>query len=707
MRLPSQFQRNSSRTIAPLILLVLAIASIFIRALAETPIRMILGMTLVLFLPGYSLVPILFPPKIRLSRIEYVGTTIFLSITIVSFIGVILNRSPYGIRLVSVLICVSGFVLSVSMIAHLLKHRTQDLIESADAYESIHDGEGDCGVTSFLQKHYEVFGLFLACVLIFILNTLPYFGGKILLDQDEWLHLAQVDYVLNNGHTINYTIDRDIMVQPNQYPPVFHAFFAILIQFTNFPTMFVFKWIITAIFGPFLVLAIYLMISQFAGKKKALVTSLILATWMSEGGVHGPLWRIPSTISIGFFMFCLYSLAKYYDTQESSFLVTGGMALGLVLLSHMISGPILVISLSCFLFLRILSHRTITKEDVYLLSMMGVTAVIVVILYWFSALQFRVPYAVGLWWGVSWGYTNWFDLSYLFLRIPLLLAPFGLISILRTHKRVESLLLTSCFIVGFFFSFSYFMGVYIVNKRFALYWTLISYVLSGLGLFEVSRFILNLRPNIRISLIVLSTACYALFRLIYPFSNHPMYVTYKAAYDLYANVILVALILTLIAFITLRTFENPDRLVAFFAILIVIGSSLSTAIFTYYYEPPMSENEYLANLWMKESHEPDTIVVYETLEKAWFNAVSEVNVPISRLYGETNYSQRAIERNDILTNPDTNLTIELLQVYHITYIFTYNGSSVSQKYQSLTTHFPHYFRIAYQNEEIVIYEFLG
>jgi len=593
------------------------------------------------------------------------------------------------------------------MIAHLLKHRTPDLIESADAHESIHNGEGVCGVTSFFQKHYKVFGLSLACILIYILNTLPYFGGKILLDQDEWLHIAQVDYVLNNGHTINYTIDRDIMVQPNQYPPVFHTFVAIIIQFTNFPTMFVFKWIITAIFGPFLVLATYLMIFKYTGKKKALVTSLLLATWTSEGGVHGPLWRIPSTISIGFFMFCLYSLAKFYDTQDSSFLVTGGMALGLVLLSHMISGPILVISLSCFLLLRMMSHRTFTKEDVYFLSMMGVTAVIVVILYWFSALQFRVPYAVGLWWGVSWGYTNWFDLSYLFLRIPLLLAPFGLIAILRTYKRVESLLLTSCFIVGFFFSFSYFVGVYIVNKRFALYWTLISYALSGLGLFEVSRIILNLRPNIRISLIVLSTTCYALFRLIYPFSNRPMYVIHKAAFDLYANFILVALILTLIAFITFRTFENPDRLIAFFAILIVIGSSLSTAIFTYYYEPPMSENEYLAVLWIKESHEPDTIVVYETLDKAWFNAVSEVNVPISRLYGETNYSQRAIDRNDILTNPDTNLTIELLQEYHITYIFTYNGSSGSQKYQSLTAQLPHYFRIAYQNEEIVIYEFLS
>ena len=705
----SQFQRNYSRTIAPLILLVFTIASIFIRVIAETPIRMILGMTLVLFLPGYSLVPILFQQKIRLSGIEHFTTTIFLSIAIVTFIGIILNRTPYGIRLVTVLICISAFILAVSVIAHLLKPKTPDLIEGVDAHEPIHNGEGDCGLISFLQKHYEIFGLSLACVLIYILNTLPYFGGEILLDVDEWMHIGQVDYVLNNGHTTTYSLDRGIMVQRHQYPPAFHTFVAILIQFTNFPDIFVFKWVFLAIFGSLLVLATFLMIFQYAGKKKALVTSLLLATWMSEGGVHGPLWRIPSTFSIVFFMFCLYSVAKYYDAQKHSFLVTGGMALGLVLLSHVGSGPVLFISLFGFLFLRMMSHRTITKEDVYFLSMMSVTAVIAGIFYWFPAIRESAFKAldIGQIWGVSWGWTNWFDLSYLFLRLPLLLAPFGLLTILRTHKRVESLLLTSCFCIGFFLAFSYFVGVYLLNKRLALYWTLISYTISGLGLFEVSRIISNRRLNIRISLAVLLTACYALFRIIYPFSNRPLYVAHKSAYDLYANFVLGALILTFIVFITYRTFENPDGLVAFFTILIVIGSSLSTAIYTYYHEPMLSENESLAVLWLKESHESDTIVIYETLRLAWFGGASGVDESISRLYGETNFSLRAIDRNDILTSPDTNLTIELLQEYHITYIFTHNGSSVSQKYQSLTAQIPYYFRIAYQNEEIVIYEFLG
>jgi len=504
------------------------------------------------------------------------------------------------------------------------------------------------------------------------------------------------------------------MVQQIQYPPAFHTFVAILILFTNFPDIFVFKWIILAIFDPLLVLATYLMIYQYAGKKKALVTSLLLATWTCVSGATGPLWPIPTTFSLGFLMFCLYSLAKYYDTQESSFLVTGGMVICFVLLSHLLSGPILFLSLSSFLFLRVMIHRTVTKDDRYLLKVMVVTAVIAGILYWIPARAYVKQIVFGTWGQTKlpvpaidrWEDINWFTLSHLFLRIPFFFVPFGLFVILRTYKRVESLLLASCFCVDFFFSFSYLIGVYIANMRFELYFNLISYALSGLGLFEVSRFISNRRSNIRISLVVLLTTCYALFRIIYPFSNHSFYIAHKSAYDLYANFVLGALIITTFVFITYRTFENPNGLVVFFAILIVIGSSLITAISNYYWDPDISENEYLAVLWLKESHEPNTIVIYETLRLAWFGGASGVNTPNSRLYGETNFAQRAIDRSDILTSPDTNLTIELLREYHITYIFTHNGSNVSQKYQSLTTQLPHYFRIAYQNEGIVIYEFL-
>lgn len=711
----SQFQRNFSRTKAPLILLVLSIASMFIPALAETPIRKILGMVLVLLLPGYSLALIVFQQKIRLSGIEFVASTIFLSVTIVTLIGIILNRTSYGIRLIPVLLCISAFVLSVFVITHLLKRKTLDLFESTDAHDSVHDREGAGGFLAFISKHYEVFGISLACMLIYILNTLPFFFGKTLLDIDEWMHIGQVNYVLNTGHTTNYTVDRGIMVQPIRYPPAFHTFVAILILFTNFSDIFVFKWIILAVFDPLLVLATYLMIFQFAGKKKALVTSLFMATWTCVSGATGPLWPIPTTFSLGFFMFCFYSLAKYYDTKESSFLVTGGMILCLVLLSHLISGSILFLSLSSFLILKMMIHRTVSKEDLYLLSVMVVTAVIAGILYWISARTYIEQIVFGAWGQTKlpvpaieiWESTNWFTLSHLFLRIPFFFVPFGLFVILRTYKRVESLLLTSCFCFSFFFSFSYLIGIYIANMRFELYFNLISYALSGLGLFKVSRFISNRRSNIRIYLVALLTACYALFRIIYPFSNHPFYVAHKSTYDLYANFVLGALILTTFVFITYRTFENPDGLVAFFAILIVIGSSLITAISNYHWDPFISENEYLAVQWLKESHEPNTIVIYETLRLAWFGGASGVNTPNSRFYGETNFTQRAIDRNDILKSPDTNLTIKLLREYHITYIYTQNGSNVSQKFQSLTAQLPHYFRITYQNEGIIIYEFLS
>jgi len=72
---------------------------------------------LVLFLPGYSLIAALFPRKDDLDGIERIALSFGLSIAVVPLLGLALNYTPFGIRLVPVLVVLSVFTVSLAVIA--------------------------------------------------------------------------------------------------------------------------------------------------------------------------------------------------------------------------------------------------------------------------------------------------------------------------------------------------------------------------------------------------------------------------------------------------------------------------------------------------------------------------------------------------------------------------------------------------------------
>jgi len=84
-----------------LILLTTLTAIIFIITpkLNETFIRTILGLFLILFIPGYSLIVVLFPKKDDLEGVERLALSFGLSIAVTPLIGLVLNYTPWGIRL--------------------------------------------------------------------------------------------------------------------------------------------------------------------------------------------------------------------------------------------------------------------------------------------------------------------------------------------------------------------------------------------------------------------------------------------------------------------------------------------------------------------------------------------------------------------------------------------------------------------------------
>lgn len=80
-----------------------------------TPLRYFFGSIFVLFLPGYTLVRALYPRR-ELSPIEELALSIGLSLAVVPLVGLVLNYTPFGIRLTPVLASLSILVALQSLI---------------------------------------------------------------------------------------------------------------------------------------------------------------------------------------------------------------------------------------------------------------------------------------------------------------------------------------------------------------------------------------------------------------------------------------------------------------------------------------------------------------------------------------------------------------------------------------------------------------
>ncbi len=110
---------SNNRDIQIIILFViLTFISVTFYPLNATPIRTILGTLMVLFIPGYALIAALFPKKNDIDGIERLALSFGLNIAVVPLIGLGLNFTPFGIRLVPVLLSISLFTLIMCLIAY-------------------------------------------------------------------------------------------------------------------------------------------------------------------------------------------------------------------------------------------------------------------------------------------------------------------------------------------------------------------------------------------------------------------------------------------------------------------------------------------------------------------------------------------------------------------------------------------------------------
>jgi uncharacterized membrane protein len=98
--------------------LVASIGAIYLPVLNETPVRVVLAIPVVLFIPGYCLIAALFPKEGDIGLIERFMLSIGVSIAIVPLIGLELNFTPWGIQLDSIVIALTLLTWVMILVAH-------------------------------------------------------------------------------------------------------------------------------------------------------------------------------------------------------------------------------------------------------------------------------------------------------------------------------------------------------------------------------------------------------------------------------------------------------------------------------------------------------------------------------------------------------------------------------------------------------------
>ena len=124
----SEYLRLWERNVWFYVSLVVSFATLFIiYALpSEFPfvaLRWLLGSVFVLFIPGYVTVEALFPKGPELDSIERFALSVGLSLALVPLVGLLLNYTPWGIRLTPIVISLTILTVGLAVIALARQYR--------------------------------------------------------------------------------------------------------------------------------------------------------------------------------------------------------------------------------------------------------------------------------------------------------------------------------------------------------------------------------------------------------------------------------------------------------------------------------------------------------------------------------------------------------------------------------------------------------
>jgi len=154
----------------PLNLLVFVLVAA-ITFIPSNGLRIALGLPFLLFFPGYTLMTALFPKKERVSAVERTALSFGMSLAIVPLIGLILNYTPWGIRLEPILYSVTLFIVITSIIGWLRRRRLPEQERFSIEFQMKMPAWGG-------GTWNRVFSIILVVVILGALGSLSYFIAK-------------------------------------------------------------------------------------------------------------------------------------------------------------------------------------------------------------------------------------------------------------------------------------------------------------------------------------------------------------------------------------------------------------------------------------------------------------------------------------------------------------------------------------------------
>ncbi len=86
--------------------------------------RLVIGGFFILFVPGYSLLAVIFPKKDQIGFLERLSISAALSMAILAIMALILDRLPWGISLWPIVIFLTGFSLIMSLFAMIRRYHS-------------------------------------------------------------------------------------------------------------------------------------------------------------------------------------------------------------------------------------------------------------------------------------------------------------------------------------------------------------------------------------------------------------------------------------------------------------------------------------------------------------------------------------------------------------------------------------------------------
>ncbi|MGB9953279.1 DUF1616 domain-containing protein [Haloarcula marismortui] len=131
--LPRQLRHLPADLAGVIGVVILTNLAALLPVVSDTPVRIVAGLVFVLFIPGYSFIAALFPeagsgptadeengtnPQADgIDGIERTALSFGLSIALVPLVGLVLNFTPWGIRLLPILVSLSGLTLVLTAVA--------------------------------------------------------------------------------------------------------------------------------------------------------------------------------------------------------------------------------------------------------------------------------------------------------------------------------------------------------------------------------------------------------------------------------------------------------------------------------------------------------------------------------------------------------------------------------------------------------------